>query len=80
MPHSLPHKIEASAVEAFFANLETEYASAPTHDQTQRKRLRRRGTGLYIVDRRYYLEPKQWIDVYSGTDLDEAVRFYNRLS
>lgn len=75
----LPHTITAEGAAKFFADLVVEYASAPTADQTQRKRLRRKGSGLYIVDRRYYVEPKQWAEVYAGPDLDEAVRLYNGL-
>ena len=84
-----PHRIDEATMAAFFNDYIVEGASATTADGSQRKRLvqraRRaeRGGITYIVQRRYIAEVGLgggWTDVYSGSDLDEAVRFYNSLS
>lgn len=74
-----PHNITAAEMAIFFGETEVVAASATTADGTQRKRLLRRGSGLYITCRRYIGENGDWQPVYSGPDLDEAVRMYNGL-
>lgn len=75
-----PHKIDFESMADFFASTEVEAASATTCDETQRKRLLRRGAATYCVDRRYIQGTDiQWQPVYSGPDLCEAIRLYNGL-
>ncbi len=76
---SRPHKIDAAEIASYLEAHVLEVASATTADRTQRKRLLRKGGSTLIVDRRYLVEREPQV-IYTGTDLEEAVRVYNSLS
>jgi len=76
---SRPHKIHAADVRTYLESHVHEVASATTADQTQRKRLLRKGWSTLLVDRRYLVDRDPQV-IYEGPDLDEAIRVYNSLS